>query len=67
MPVLPSYRKQSIALEANQLTGFYMRATLASFNRLMLLKRNLQNFICQHKKTNYHYQQNNNNNDNIDS
>ena len=29
MPVLPTYRNQSIDLLANQLTGFYMRATLA--------------------------------------
>ena len=35
MPVLPSYRNQSIDLLANQLTGFYMRATLA-FIRLAL-------------------------------
>ena len=26
---MPSYRNQSIDLLANQLTGFYMRATLA--------------------------------------
>ena len=38
MPVLPSYRNQSIELicSANQLTGFYMRATLA-FNGLINL------------------------------
>ena len=29
MPVLPSYRNQSLICIANQLTGFYMRATLA--------------------------------------
>ena len=29
MPVLPSYRNQSIDLLANQLTSLYMRATLA--------------------------------------
>ena len=29
MPVLPSYRNQSIDLQANQLTGFFMKATLA--------------------------------------
>ena len=29
MPVLPSYSNQSIICCANQLTGFYMRATLA--------------------------------------
>ena len=33
MPVLCSYRNQSIDLHANQLTGCYMRATLA-FNGL---------------------------------
>ena len=33
MPVLPSYRNQPIDLCANQLNGFYMRATLA-FNGL---------------------------------
>ena len=33
MSVLPSYRNQSIDLLANQLTGFYMRATL-TFNGL---------------------------------
>ena len=36
MPVLPPYRNQSIA---NQLTGFYMRATLA-FNGLTISKMN---------------------------
>ena len=30
-PVLPSYRNQSTDLLANQLTGFYMRATLVTF------------------------------------
>ena len=35
MPVLPSYRAQSIDLLANQLNGFYMRATLA-FIRLVV-------------------------------
>ena len=34
MPVLPSYKNQSIDLPANQLTGFYTRATQA-FNGLM--------------------------------
>ena len=29
MPVLLSYRDQLIDLHSNQLTGFYMRATLA--------------------------------------
>ena len=33
MPVLPSYRNQPIDLLCNQLTGFYMRETLA-FNGL---------------------------------
>ena len=33
MPVLPSYRNQSICC-ANQMTGFYIRATLA-FNGLI--------------------------------
>ena len=35
MSVLPSYRAQSIDLLANQLNGFYMRATLA-FIRLVV-------------------------------
>ena len=40
MPKLPSYRKQPIDLLGNQLTGFYMMATLA-FNELIFtpLKR----------------------------
>ena len=33
MPVLPTYRNQSIDLLRKSLTGFYIRATLA-FNRL---------------------------------
>ena len=33
MPVLPSYRNQSIVWHSKKLTGFYMRATLA-FNGL---------------------------------
>ena len=35
MPVLPLHRNQSVDCSANQLTGFYMRATLAfnEFNR----------------------------------
>ena len=33
MPVLPSYRNQSIDLLCKSMTGFYMRATLA-FNGL---------------------------------
>ena len=34
MPVLPSYRNQSVDLHSNQLTGFYMRVRLA-FNGLI--------------------------------
>ena len=36
MPVLPSYRNQLIR-KSNQLTGFYMRATLA-FNELITIQ-----------------------------
>ena len=39
MPVLPSYRNQSICF-ANQLTGFYMSATLA-FNGLYCYALNI--------------------------
>ena len=43
MPVFPAYRKQSIdlysiSIEANQLTGFYMRATLA-FNGIIFFRK----------------------------
>ena len=42
MPVLPSYRNQSVDLLANQLTGFYMRATLAlnGLKKFLHLKEN---------------------------
>ena len=46
MPVLPSYRCQSIDFCANHLTGFYMRATLA-FNWLNTIKNVLTYFVWQ--------------------
>ena len=47
MPVLPSYKKQLLICSANQLAGFYVKATLVlnGLNKKLIIKYETPSFV----------------------